>query len=120
MMAWIFIAAALLPFIATVSAKAGGRQFDNHEPRAWLEQQTGWRRRAHAAQQNTFEALPIFYAALLYALYNGADPQLLMQWAYVWLALRLAYLWIYIKDWASVRSLVWATALVVNLYLLFL
>ena len=119
-MEWIFIMAALLPFVAAIAAKAGGAQFDNHEPRAWLDQQTGWRRRAHAAQQNTFQALPLFYAALLYGLHKGVEPSVLMQWGYVWLALRLAYIWIYIKDWAGVRSSVWAVALCINVYILFL
>lgn len=119
-MEWIFILAALLPFVATISAKAGGAAFSNHEPRLWLAQQTGWRRRAHAAQQNTFEALPFFYAVMLFALYKGVEIPILLPWGYLWLALRLVYIWVYIKDWALLRSLIWALALATLMFIAFL
>ena len=34
--------------------------YDNHNPRAWLAQVTGFRARANAAQTNSFEAFPFF------------------------------------------------------------
>ncbi len=36
--------------------------FDNNNPRQWLAGLQGWQARANAAQQNSFEALPIFFA----------------------------------------------------------
>lgn len=115
---FVFLA-ALLPFVAAVSAKAGGKEFTNHEPRSWLAQQGGWRGRANAAQANIFESLPYFYAALLYAHFNGADPILIQWYASAWLVLRLTYIFAYIKDKASLRSLLWALAFVINALLLF-
>lgn len=115
---FIFLA-ALLPFVAAVSAKAGGKGFSNHEPRSWLAQQSGWRGRANAAQANLFESLPYFYAALLYAHFNGNDSALISGYAAAWLLLRLVYIFAYIKDKASLRSLLWALAFVVNALLLF-
>src|SRR5258708_38001670 len=47
--------------------RPGQRGFDNHEPRAWLAQQTGYQARANAAQANSFECLPFFIGALLVA-----------------------------------------------------
>lgn len=117
--ALIIFLAALLPLVAAVSAKAGGDQFTNQEPRSWLAQQGGWRGRANAAQANTFEALPLFYAAVLYAHFTQMDSNLLQGYAIAWLVLRLAYIAAYIKNMASVRSLLWGLALVVNVLLLF-
>lgn len=115
----IIFLAALLPLIATISAKAGGAKFTNQEPRAWLALQTGWRARANAAQANTFEALPLFYAAVLYAHFTQTDPSLIQNYAMLWLLLRLVYIVVYIKNMATLRSLLWAAALVVNVLLLF-
>ena len=38
---WCVLVAGLLPYAATVIAKLGGARFDNRDPRAWLERQTG-------------------------------------------------------------------------------
>lgn len=115
---WIVLAACL-PFVAAVCAKAGGKGFSNHQPRQWLAQQEGWRARANAAQANTFEALPLFYVALLYAYFNASNQALAQTLAISWLILRLAYLLAYVFDKALVRSLIWFVALFCNISLLF-
>jgi MAPEG family len=68
---WILLFAALLPIVCAGIAKWGvfGKSrkeggYDNHSPRQWLERQSGWRARANAAQANTFEALPFFFATV--------------------------------------------------------
>jgi|SRR5690606_16944914 len=116
----ILLVAALLPYIAAVSAKAGGKSFQNNTPRAWLADQEGWRARANAAQANCFESLPFFYAAFLYAFFNQADSSLLISLGFLWLVLRLVYILFYIKDLASLRSAIWAVALLVNVSFLFI
>lgn len=63
---WCVLVAGLLPYVATVIAKAG-TDFDNRNPRAWLARQQGYRHRASAASMNAFEALPLFAAAVLIA-----------------------------------------------------
>ncbi len=56
-------------------AKAGGRGgFDNHDPRGWLEKQSGRARRADLAHRNHFEAFPFFAAGVLIATHMSA-PQ---------------------------------------------
>lgn len=117
--ALLIFLAALLPFVAAVSAKFGGDGFTNHEPRGWLAKQSGWRGRANAAQTNTFEALPLFYAALLYAHFSGVEPELIHWYGVAWLVFRLAYIVAYIKDKASLRSLLWAISFAINGLLLF-
>jgi uncharacterized MAPEG superfamily protein len=71
---WCVLLAALLPYACAYLAKSGGfgkprsqGGYDNQDPRAWLARQTDWRARANAAQANTFEALPFFFAAVLIA-----------------------------------------------------
>ena len=71
---WCILVAALLPILCAGLSKAGsfGKSrhqggYDNHNPRAWLQQQKGWRARANAAQANTHEALPFFMVAVVIA-----------------------------------------------------
>lgn len=103
---WCVLAAGLLPYVATVSAKIGAR-FDNHMPRAWLAAQSGWRARANAAQMNGFEAFPLFAVAVLVAHQLGAPAARVDTLALTFVAARVAYIVTYIADWALLRSLVW-------------
>ncbi len=84
---WCLLVAALLPLACAYIAKAPGmkhrpgqRGFDNHEPRAWLAQQTGYQARANAAQANSFECLPFFIGALLVACNWAHRPRVSMAW----------------------------------------
>ncbi|WP_368642063.1 MAPEG family protein [Castellaniella ginsengisoli] len=120
-MSWVqglMVAAAVLPYGAALAAKAGGRRFDNNDPRPWLAAQQGWRARANAAQANLFEGLPFFYAAVLYALYAGAQQHGLAGLMGAWVALRVVYVLAYVLGRGTVRSIVWAAALAVNLAIL--
>jgi uncharacterized MAPEG superfamily protein len=103
---WCVLVAGLLPYVATVIAKAGAR-FDNHDPRAWLAQQQGYRRRADAAAKNGFEALPLFAAGVLIAqLLRGAQPAANLL-AAGFIVARLAHLACYLADQATLRSICW-------------
>lgn len=103
---WCVLIAGLLPYAATITAKAGAR-FDNRHPRDWLARQTGWRARAHAAQLNGFEAFPLFAAAVLVAQQVGAPQARVDALAIAFVAARLAYLGAYLADVAWLRSVVW-------------
>lgn len=114
------VVAAFLPWLAAICAKAGGSGFTNHEPRPWLASLSGWRGRANAAQANAFEALPFFYAAVLLALWSGADALRVQSLMISWIVLRVLYVLMYIMDKATLRSLVWFLALAVNIWIVFL
>ncbi len=73
---WCVLVAALLPYIATAIAKAGGERFSNRNPRLWLDKQQGFRARANAAQANGFEAFPFFAAAVIVAHLTHAGARL--------------------------------------------
>ena len=55
------------PQLATIIAKTSGTRYNNRDPRAWLERQTGLSKRANNAQHNAFEAFPFFAAAVIVA-----------------------------------------------------
>ncbi len=114
--------AAVLPLLCSWIAKWGqlrtspGRGgFDNADPRGWLARQGGWRARANAAQANSFEALPFFFAAVLLATMLGAPQAWLDGLALLYLLLRLGYIAAYVGDKPSTRSALWALAFVVNI-----
>ena len=103
---WCVLIAGLLPYLATVTAKAGAR-FDNNNPRDWLAKQEGWRRRANAAQSNSFEAFPFFAAAVIVAHLTHAPQGRVDLLALGFIAARVAYVAAYLADIAPLRSLVW-------------
>jgi len=122
---WIVLFAAFLPIICAAIAKSGMSRmprkeggYDNHNPRLWLAKQNGWRARANAAQANTFEALPFFFAAVIIAHQLGAAQTRLDLLCLSWLMLRIFYIITYVGDMATMRSAVWTGALLVNVLIL--
>lgn len=102
--------ACLLPYLCTGLAKIGGsrgERFDNASPRPWLAGLDGFPARANWAQQNSWEALPVFLAGVLLARQSGVATELLNFWCALWVLARLAYIGCYLANWASLRSLVW-------------
>ena len=123
---WCVLVAAVLPVVCagmaksgmfTISPKKGG--YDNHNPRAWLARQTDWRARANAAQANTFEALPFFFAAVIIAHQLQARQVVIDILAFMFIVLRIGYILMYVADMAKTRSAVWVAALVTNIWILF-
>lgn len=112
--------AGLLPIVCAGIAKWGAANYNNHEPRAWLARLEGRRARANAAQQNSFEAFPLFAIAVVLALHAGASPSTVAQWAWAFVGLRMVYIWCYVADRAALRSLVWilGLAIVIRIYML--
>ena len=109
--------ASVLPIITMGLAKftsAGSRAkggYDNNNPRSWAAQQSGWKARAAAAQNNGFEILPLFVFAVL-AAQGAALPQAHTDhMAVAFIASRLVYTALYLADIAALRSVVWAIGL---------
>ncbi len=104
---WCVLAAGLMPYLAATIAKAGGGRYDNRDPRAWLERQEGFRKRADNAQANAFEAFPFFAVAVIVASLTGAPQERVDALAVIFIVARVAYLVCYLADWHWARSLVW-------------
>jgi uncharacterized MAPEG superfamily protein len=104
---WCVLVAGLMPYVAVTIAKAGGSRYDNRDPRAWLERQEGFRKRAHNAQANAFEAFPFFAVAVIVATLTGAPQERVDALAVIFIAGRVAYLVCYLADWHWARSAAW-------------
>lgn len=118
--------ACLLPIACAGIAKSKGfgkprREggFDNRNPRLWLANLEGWQARANAAQQNSFEALPIFIAGVLIAERMSASQSLVDGLALAFLASRVGYIGTYLADRASLRSVFWTLGLACCIALFF-
>ena len=123
---WCILAACLLPVLTVGMAKdsllkprrEGG--CDNHHTRAWESKLTGWQARAKAAQDNGFEALPLFIAGVIFAQMANADQTRIDQLAMAFIVIRIAYVAAYLKDWASLRSVIWFVGFALSVALLFM
>ncbi|MEK5756089.1 MULTISPECIES: MAPEG family protein [Acinetobacter] len=119
---YLILAACLLPYVFTLIAKksAGFRAKDNQNPRAFLEKSTGLASRANAAQQNSFESLPLFIASILMAEYMVVPQSLVMTFGIAYLVFRVIYGICYLANWSTLRSIVWLLSLLCPITLLLL
>lgn len=115
---WTILAAALLPYVWVILAKAGAG-YDNRRPREILAGLQGWRKRADWAQMNAFEAFPAFAAAVLVAHMIAGPSARADGLALGFIAFRVLHGILYVLDRASLRSLAWAGgfACVIGLFL---
>ncbi len=124
---WCVLVACLLPILTAALPKIYSARFsrkngryDNASPRDWATNLTGCQGRANAAQMNGFEALPLFMAAVIIAHQLGAHQARVDILAFMFVVLRILYIMMYVSDMATARSAVWATALLVNIGILFI
>ena len=112
------IIACLMPYISkiplAVAMKEQPNGYDNNHPRAQQASLSGFGARALAAHQNSFESLIIFSAAVTTALatqHTGLAIQIL---AIIYLVSRFIYHVLYLLNWATLRSTIWALGLIAS------
>lgn len=111
----ILIAVFLPLFCAAYAKQAAGFRFAEHNsrPRDFLAHAEGRAARAHAAQQNGYEVFAPFAAAVLVAHATGGAAQGVINfWALLFVASRLFYIYCYISDKHTWRSLAFTLGLV--------
>lgn len=81
---------------------------------------TGLAARANAAQQNSFESLPLFLAAVLMAEYMVVQQSIIMTFGLAYLVLRVLYGLCYLANWAMLRSIIWLLSMLCPIFLLIL
>jgi uncharacterized MAPEG superfamily protein len=118
---WCVLIAALLPMVWTGIAKMSGSGFPasgNHNPREVLESLDGYRKRAHWAQLNSYEAFPPFAAGVIIAQFVQATQTSIDYLAIAFIVFRVLYGICYVRDWAALRSVVWGAgfACVIGLF----
>ncbi|TXJ06274.1 MAG: hypothetical protein E6Q25_09640 [Acinetobacter sp.] len=108
----IILIACLMPYIFTLIAKkvGGFRAQDNANPRVFLAKTEGLAARANAVQQNSFEGLPLFIAAMLMAEYLVIPDRFILPLGGAYLVLRVLYGICYLADWSRLRSVIWLLA----------
>ena len=119
---YLLLGACLLPYVFTIIAKFAGdfKVSDNKNPREFLAKTTGLAARANAVQQNSFERLPLFIAAILMAEYMVVPQSIIMLLGIAYLALRLIYGICYLANIATLRSIIWFLSMACPIYLLIL
>ena len=106
------LVAGVMPWICAGIAKAGQRNYDNHNPREWLARQTGYRARANAAQANCFEAFPLYAVGVLMAMLADVEMDQVELCAGIFIVARVAYVASYLMDKDKIRSLAWLVGVV--------
>jgi len=108
---WTILVAILMPWVLAIIAKipaAWRGSYDNNNPRILLASLEGRSQRANWAQQNSFEILPAYAAAVIVAHLVGAQQNWVDGLAVLFIVSRVLYAICYIQDWATLRSIVWA------------
>lgn len=118
---WCVFAAILLPLLFTGLAKFTGKYGfrANLAPREYLATLDGFRKRASWAQLNTHESIPAFMAAVIVAQQMQGDQSMIDGLAVAYIALRIAYGFLYMADKGVLRTLAWTAALGCTLALFF-
>jgi uncharacterized MAPEG superfamily protein len=101
-----------MPWVCAGIAKAGQRNYDNHNPREWLARQSGYRARANAAQANCFEAFPLYAVGVLMAMLADVEMDQVELCAGIFIVARVAYVASYLMDKDKIRSLAWLVGVV--------
>lgn len=117
---YLILIACLMPYAFTMIAKiaAGFKAQDNQNPREFLEKSTGLAARANAAQQNSFESLPLFIAAILMAEYMVIPQGITMMLGIAYLVLRVVYGICYLANLSTLRSIIWFLSMACPILLL--
>lgn len=104
------LVAVFIPLVFVGYAKFGSRGYNNNNPREFLENLQGRHKRAYWAQMNSYEAFPPFAAGVIIAHNAGALQAQVDFLAVMFVVLRIIYGICYVKDWATLRSVVWVLA----------
>ena len=93
---------------------------DNKEPRLQSQQLSGAGARAVAAQGNSWEALAVFSAAILALFIGGVDLRSISTPVLIFVALRIAYVPVYIGNIDKLRSLIFLAGYGICMYFFYL
>lgn len=121
---YVLLATSILPiFIAGVAVHFRKKQFgfaDNNHPRLQQSELTGTGARAMAAQQNAWEALPIFISVVFIAYASGVDLHTLTVPALIFITFRVLHAVFYIANLASLRSFAFSVSFFSCLYIFYM
>jgi len=98
----------------------GFRRFDNAKPRDPAFYDDPLRSRALGAHLNGIEAFPFFAVAVLLAEFRTGPQRLIDELAVLFLIVRIAYVFTYLGDRPTLRSILWSIGFAINLAIFFM
>jgi uncharacterized MAPEG superfamily protein len=105
---WCVLACVLAPYFLSVAARSEASRSDYvRDPRGYSDGLTGWRRRAHLAHLNAFEATPAILAGVVIAELAGAPQLHIDVLALLFVAFRALHAALYVADEPMLRSHAW-------------
>lgn len=117
---WCVLAACVLPAMTVGLAKINSAKlprkagrYDNNNPRTWAAGLSGWQQRANAAQNNGFEAAPLFIAAVILAQQAHAEQGRIDTLALIFISLRVLYVAAYLMNLGVLRTAFWTAGFAV-------
>ena len=118
---WCIFASVLLYLLTIAPIKwIGFRRFDNSKPRDPGFYDEPLRARAWGAHQNGIETFPFFAVAVLLAEFRGSPQNLVNELAVLFLIVRIAYVFTYLGDRPTLRSILWSIGFAINVAIFFL
>ena len=118
---WCVFAALMLYLLTIAPIKwIGWRRFDNARPRDGGFYQDPIASRALGAHQNGIEAFPFFAVAVLLAEFRGGPQRLVNELAILFLIVRIAFVFTYLGNRPTLRSILWGIGLAINIAIFFL
>ena len=118
---WCVFGAVMLYLLTIAPFKAVSfRKFDNSKPRdpAFFEEPL--RSRALGAHINGIETFPFFAAAVLLAEFRACPQHLIDELAVLFLIVRIAYVFTYLGNRPTLRSILWSLGFAINIAIFFL
>jgi uncharacterized MAPEG superfamily protein len=112
----------LVLYLLTIAAVKwiGFRRFDNAKPRDPGFYADPIAARALGAHQNGIEAFPFFAIAVLLAEFRTGPQRLIDELAVLFLIVRIAYVFTYLGDRPTLRSILWSIGFAINLAIFFM
>ena len=118
---WCVFGAVMLYLLTIAPIKwIGFRSFDNAKPRDPSFYGDPLRARALGAHQNGIEAFPFFAVAVLLAEFRTGPQHLIDELAVLFLTVRIAYVFTYLGDRPTLRSILWSVGFAINLAIFFM
>lgn len=116
------VVASLLPWMVSIVAKVSGgfKIRNNAHPREFFQNATGMVARANAAQQNSYETLPVFLAAVIVAMLLFVPQSIINVLAWLYVMIRIGFCVAYITNLAMFRSILWGLSMACCLMLFYL
>ena len=118
---WCVFGAVILYLLTIAPFKPiGWRDFDNAKPRDPAFYQDPLRTRALGAHLNGIETFPFFAAAILLAEFRAAPQNLIDELAVLFLIVRIAFVFTYLGNRPTLRTILWNIGFAINVAIFFL